>query len=129
MNKEQIEKFIELACSQLKVQIENSNLQNIAGYYEVLKEIPDKIEKQAKVSSNLLHKADALSILSAIVFQKAYLDQISALMNAFKKCNIIQRINITKAHLTPTEIDQIARQLTVAPGIFAAYRNITGHDC
>lgn len=129
MNKEQIEKFIELACSQLKMQIESSNLQNIAEYYEVLKEIPDKIEKQAKGSSNLLQKADSLSILSAIVFQKVYLDQISALMNAFRKCNIIQRINITKAHLTPTEIDQIARQLTVAPGIFAAYRNITGHDC
>ncbi len=128
MNKEQTEKFIELACSQLKMQIENSNLQNIAEYYEILKDIPDKIEKQAKGSSNLLQKADALSILSAIVFQKAYLDQISALMTAFRRCNLIQKINITHAHLTPTEIDQIARQLTVAPGIFAAYRNIMGDN-
>ena len=54
MNKEQVEKFIELACLQLKMQIESSNLQNIAEYYEVLKEIPDKIEKQAKGSSNLI---------------------------------------------------------------------------
>ena len=91
MNKEQTEKFIELACSQLKMQIENSNLQNIAEYYEILKDIPDKIEKQAKGSSNLLQKADALSILSAIVFQKAYLDQISALMTAFRRCNLIQK--------------------------------------
>ncbi|MBQ9776012.1 MAG: hypothetical protein IJW17_08255 [Lentisphaeria bacterium] len=128
MNKEQTEKFIELACSQLKMQIENSNLQNIAEYYEILKDIPDKIEKQAKGSSNLLQKADALSILSAIVFQKAYLDQISALMTAFRRCNLIQKVNITHAHLTPTEIDQIARQLTVAPGIFAAYRNIMGDN-
>ena len=128
MNKEQTEKFIELACSQLKMQIENSNLQNIAQYYEILKDIPDKIEKQAKGSSNLLQKADALSILSAIVFQKAYLDQISALMTAFRRCNLIQKVNITHAHLTPTEIDQIARQLTVAPGIFAAYRNIMGDN-
>lgn len=128
MNKEQTEKFIELACSQLKMQIENSNLQNIAEYYEILKDIPDKIENQAKGSSNLLQKADALSILSAIVFQKAYLDQISALMTAFRRCNLIQKVNITHAHLTPTEIDQIARQLTVAPGIFAAYRNIMGDN-
>ena len=128
MNKEQTEKFIELACSQLKMQIKNSNLQNIAEYYEILKDIPDKIEKQAKGSSNLLQKADALSILSAIVFQKAYLDQISALMTAFRRCNLIQKVNITHAHLTPTEIDQIARQLTVAPGIFAAYRNIMGDN-
>lgn len=129
MNKEQVEKFIELACLQLKMQIESSNLQNIAEYYEILKEIPDKIEKQAKGSSNLLKKSDTLSVLSAIVFQKAYLDQISALMVAFRKCNLIQKVSITHAHLTPAEIDQIARQLTVAPGIFAAYRNITGHDC
>ena len=128
MNKEQVEKFIELACLQLKIKIESSELQDIKEYFDILKGTPDKIEKQAKGASNLLQKTNTLSILSAIVFQKAYLDQISALMRAFKKCNLIQKMSITDAHLTPMEIDQIARQLTVAPGIFAAYQNITGHD-
>lgn len=122
MNEKQIEKFIECVCLQLKEQIENSGLQNIKEYYDLLKDMPDKIKEQAKNSSHILENATPLTLLSAINFHKNYLDHISALMIVFRQCNFVQKTNIANAHLTPQELDQLARQLTIAPGLLVAFQ-------
>ena len=120
-----IKQLIEFVCHQFEMQIYNSDIQN-EKYLELLKQFPEKIKKQAEKSMETLEQVDTIKLLTAIAVKHDYLQSISELNDAFQKCNLIERVKITRAQLAPFQVDQFARQLALAPGIILAYEHVTG---
>lgn len=118
-----IKHLIEFVCHQFERKIYNSDILN-EEYFVLLKQFPEKIKKQAEKSMETLKQVDTLKLLTAVAIEPAYLQSISELNDAFQKCNIMERRQITQAQLAPFQVDQIARQWALAPGIILAYERV-----
>lgn len=125
MTHQHIKYLIEFVCQQFAMQINNSDIPH-GKYFNLLSQFPEKIKKQAEKSMETLEQVDTIKLLTAIAVKNDYLQSISELNDAFQKCNLIERVKITRAQLAPFQVDQFARQLALAPGIILAYENVTG---
>ncbi len=125
MTHQHIKYLIEFVCQQFEMKVDNSGIGNKI-YFDLLKQFPEKIKKQAEKSLETLEHVDTLKLLTAIAVKNDYLQSISELNTAFQQCTMMERAKITQAQLAPFQVDQFARQLALAPGIIFAYEHVTG---
>ena len=124
MNTQAIENFIESVCRQLDEKIGQAQNEK-SEYMTKLREAPDLIKAQAKASLRTLEDGRGINLLVAVLFTQKFLEYMKSLDTIFDLCSPNEKRRLSQLQLAPFQINLLARQLAIAPGIIKQYEDLT----